>query len=354
MAEKVLGKKGYSQTVINNILKKKKKVYKYSSENISEAIVLRSISKKAYEKCRKNKMTFLPLPTLKTLNRRISHFSCAPGIQNELFNLIRYKLSTEDTFNQESVIMFDEMQLQECTNYNGRLKILFENNKKVQVVLLRGLFNSFQQIIYFDFDQVMNFDLLVELITLSEKSYARVRAMVCDMGNQKLLSKLGVYKDKQFHFSNPVDSQRKVYIFCDIPHCFKNLRNNMLDYKMVITHSDTHSLTIDKHLFKELIEKENSREFKICPKLSEIHINVQGHERQRVKYATQLLSKSVSDALIYLYDKKYEDQANTIKVFDNFFDVMNSRTMFADKNLRCGLGKQPLIIEHFYKCPSYS
>ena len=84
VAENVLGKKGYSQTVINNILKKKKKVYKYSSENISEAIVLRSISKKAYETCRKNKMTFLPLPTLKTLNRRISHFSCAPGIQNEL------------------------------------------------------------------------------------------------------------------------------------------------------------------------------------------------------------------------------------------------------------------------------
>ena len=141
ITENVLSVKGFSQIVIDNLLKKFKKVDKYSSENISEAIMLRSISKKAYETCRKNRMTLIPLPCLKTLSSRISHFSCAPGIQTELFNLLKLKLSTEDIFNQESVIMFDEMQLQECTNYNGRLKMLFENNKKVQVVLVRGLFN---------------------------------------------------------------------------------------------------------------------------------------------------------------------------------------------------------------------
>ena len=73
--------------------------------------------------------------------------------------------------------------------------MLFENNKKVQDVLVQGLFNSFKQILYYDFDQIMNFALLSQLITLCENNHARLRAVICDMGNQKLLSQLGVYKE---------------------------------------------------------------------------------------------------------------------------------------------------------------
>ena len=78
------------------------------------------------------------------------------------------------------------------------------------------------------------------------------------MGNQKLLSQLCVYKEKKFHFNNPVDIERKVYIFCDIPHCFKNLRKNMLYYQLIIKVSDSDSFTLDKQIFKDLIEDENS------------------------------------------------------------------------------------------------
>ena len=185
----------------------------------------------------------------------------------------------------------------------------------------------------------MDLDLLLRLIAMSEKSNARVRAVVCDMGNQKLLGTLGVYKEKNFHFKNPHDQERRVFLFCDIPHCFKNLRNHTLDYTLVIKHSESQSFSLNKALFKKLIDDEKTREFRICHKISDIHLNVRGHERQRVKYATQLLSKSVSNALLYLYGDTYKEQANAIRVFDDFFDVMNSRTMFDKKNSRCGLGE---------------
>ena len=81
--------------------------------------MLRSISKKAYETLRVNQMTLVPLPHLATLSRRLSHFSCAPGIQTELFNLIRYRLSIEDKIGKDCAIMFDEMQLQESYDYNA-------------------------------------------------------------------------------------------------------------------------------------------------------------------------------------------------------------------------------------------
>ena len=119
----------------------------------------------------------------------------------------------------------------------------------------------------------------------------------------------------------------------------------MLDYQLIIKVSDSDSFTLDKQIFKDPMEDKNSREFKLCPKVSEIHINVRGHERQRVKYATQLLSKSVSDALVYINKEKYENQASAIRVFDEFFDVTNSRTMFDKKSGRCGLGEYNYIFE---------
>ena len=339
IAAKVLKFKGYSKVIIDNILKRVKKVDIYSSENISEAVMLRSISKKAYETLRVNQMTLVPLPHLATLSRRLSHFSCAPGIQTELFNLIRYRLSIEDKIGKDCAIMFDEMQLQESYDYNARLKMFFEHPKKVQVVLLRGIFRPWQQIIYYDFDRGMNLDLLNNLIMMTENCNANVRAAVCDMGNTQLLSQLEVYKKKMHYFTNPSDPLRKVYVFCDIPHCFKNLRNHILDYSAEIKLSSSQSFSIGKALFTKLIQDDSKAEFKLCLKLSEIHVNVHGHDRQRVKYATQLLSKTVSDAILYLYEDEFRKQAETIALFDDFFDVMNSRSKFDKKDSRCGLGK---------------
>ena len=111
----------------------------------------------------------------------------------------------------------------------------------------------------------------------------------------------------------------------------------------MINQPDSKSCTLDKALFQKLVESDKTTEFKICPKISDIHINVRAHERQRVKYATQLLSKSVSDALLYLYEDEYKLQANAIRLFDDFFDVMNSRTMYDSKSNRCGLGESCYI-----------
>ena len=73
---------------------------------------------------------------------------------------------------------------------------------------------------YYSFDETMTLDILIELIVRCEQSNVKVRAMVCDMGNTKLLSQLQVYKHNS-SFINPFDSSRNVHIFADIPHCEK-------------------------------------------------------------------------------------------------------------------------------------
>ena len=135
--EDFLSSRGFNKAAIDNLTNKVKKVDKYSTEALSEAIMLRSISKSCYKTLRKNKLTINPLPHPKTLSNRISHFKCAPGFQEELFHLLKFKLSAEKLDFRDSVIMFDEMQLNEIYEYNPRLKQIFPGHKKAQVVLLR-------------------------------------------------------------------------------------------------------------------------------------------------------------------------------------------------------------------------
>ena len=73
--------KGYGQNTIDKIVHtKKKKVDKYSKEEICNAILIHSMSPKAYETLRVNNLTLMPLPHPSTLNQRIQSFVCAPGL----------------------------------------------------------------------------------------------------------------------------------------------------------------------------------------------------------------------------------------------------------------------------------
>jgi Transposase protein len=130
-----LRQQGHSEKLVGNLLRKNKKTQKFTKDDICEAILLHAVSSKAYEMLRKN--SILPLPSKSTLSRRVKHFQCAPGLQQEFFNFIRLKLSVADKLEKQCVILFDEMQISQTYEYCDRLKQSFPAHKKVQMVLLR-------------------------------------------------------------------------------------------------------------------------------------------------------------------------------------------------------------------------
>ena len=65
-----------------------RKCTKYTSQQISKAFMIRSVSLKAYEVLRSSNLTLNPLPYVRTLQRKISHFLC---IQETLFLCCRSK-----------------------------------------------------------------------------------------------------------------------------------------------------------------------------------------------------------------------------------------------------------------------
>ena len=298
--------------------------------------MIRSISLKAYQVLRSSALTVNPLPSLSTLKRRISHFLCPPGIQQTLFSLLCVKFKNEDSNFREAALMFDEMQLNEVCEFSERLKKLFIQHKKVQVVQVRGIIHPWKQIVYYDFDTNMDMKLLNTLIIQCEQSNVKVRAIVCDMGNAQLLSHLKVYKSHNNFFPNPFVEKRKLYIICDTPHCFKNMRNHTLDYGMIVK-LENENIVINKNMFYKLLEDDQG-DLKYCYKLTLSHIDVEGHDRQRVRTAVQLFSDTVSKALQHIYGDVYKKESNIISIIDKFWDVMDSRSKYHWKKYKCGLG----------------
>ena len=171
------------------------------------------------------------------------------------------------------------------------------------------------------------------MIIRMETEGFQIWATVFDLGNKTLQKQLK-FKDGVHWFPNPYDPSRKVYLFPDVPHMLKLLRNHCFDNGFEIPASDGKRIMdgppvqLNKDHFQELVEK---NEIKVAFKLTQFHIDVQSSERQRVRPAAQTFSHSVACAMIYgksPHDPDYHNaltRSYFIQVVNDWFDVMNSR-----------------------------
>ena len=67
--------------------------------------------------------------------------------------MLQVKVKTNASIFNKSALLFDEMQLEEACEFSARLRRLFIQHKKGQVVPLQGLFHSWKQVVYYDFDR---------------------------------------------------------------------------------------------------------------------------------------------------------------------------------------------------------
>lgn len=83
----------------------------------------------------------------------------------------------------------------------------------------------------------------------------------------------------------------KIYCMFDFPHLVKSLRNGWL--KCDLKTSDGNA---SFQVIRELYEMEANATTKMCPKLTRQHIFPNSFEKMRVKFATQIFSKTVAAA----------------------------------------------------------
>ncbi|KAH7935319.1 hypothetical protein HPB52_005744 [Rhipicephalus sanguineus] len=85
------------------------------------------------------------------------------------------------------------------------------------------------------------YQLLLQTIVLLEEAGVFIDGVVCDGAstNRTMWKHLGisgdVEREKNF-FEHPLDAERNVYMFSDVPHLFKCIRNRLLKQKYMKVH----------------------------------------------------------------------------------------------------------------------
>ena len=126
------------------------------------------------------------------------------------------------------------------------------------------------------------------------------------------------------------------------------VRNALGSWKTML---DSKNNEIQWNLIVKLYDYQRTLGFTFANKLSKQHIEFEKN-KMKVKYAVQVLSQSVANALLAMSELKHPDFVNVqptvdyLKTFDRIYDIMNSR------NLAQSFHKAPLQKhnEQSWKC----
>ncbi len=110
----------------------------YSKEDVTTALVLKTINSRAFEYLRSKKL--LALPSRFTLERFLNNFQCEPGFLDDSLKILQEKLKLSISSHEHyAVVCFDEMEVRRCYEVCARREKVFGPHKKMQVVMARGL-----------------------------------------------------------------------------------------------------------------------------------------------------------------------------------------------------------------------
>lgn len=317
-----------------------KHILKWEEEDISKALTLRSLSPKAYRFLRKHWK--FPLPSPATISKWVSKVVVEPGILCNVIQLLAHYAPTMCEYERICVLSFDESAVAQAWSYDSKNDNIYEPKRSVQCAMLRGLLKPWKQLVFYDFDCDMTKNILDNIIHEVETAGFIVAAIVSDLGpkNLALWKQLNINVNNS-SFPNPFECKRPVFVFADVPHLIKLIRNNLLDHGFTL--DGQLEPTVTNSSIRELIIR-STHDLKTIHRLSYKHIDVQGPKRMNVLLAAQLLSQSTAKSIEYfgrkglLKSKDWEDTSNFISLVDAWFDVFNAKTPHGDKGSRASFG----------------
>lgn len=303
----------------------------WSSDDISKAVTLRSISAKAFKFIRQTLK--YPLPSGTTIKRRLSQIEVSPGFVEISFNLLKSHTIIFTDFEKDVILSYDEMTVKSDICYDVKQDVMRGPHKNVQVVVVRSLVGKWKQPVFYNFDCSMTKELFYEIVQKVESTGFKVRGFVGDMGgsNQKLLSELGISANNS-NVKSPVDENRRIWAFCDVPHMLKLLRNHLIDEGFQLCDGKT----VKTDVFEKIISSQ-SNDLKYAHKVTPNHLLVKGPERQNVRMAAELLSGTMASAIGYLLENQ-EHAQHFVQTINDGFDVLNSRCPNDVNPIKCAYG----------------
>lgn len=309
-------------------------------------------SPSAYKFLRNSKKIILP--GLTTIKRWIGGSKCGPGFNTAIFKQLKTKADSMTEQEKYCTLVFDELKIKNFLEYSKYLDLVegYEDlgpkgrtNKlagQAMVFVIRGLYSSWKMpISYFlpatSVKHLVLSELLVEAVTRLFNCGFIVKALVCDQG----ANNVAAYKDLKITKDEPyfLVGDRKVLAMFDVPHLFKNLRNNLIKKNFLFEGKEVSFKDI-----KTTYEYDkNSSTSRALLHITDAHINPGPFQLMSCKLAMQLFSNRVVTAMktcIMTGQLKSQTAPQTVKMIkklNDLMDCLNSNSLFNSNPSKCAL-----------------
>ena len=316
---------------------------KYSSALIRFALLLRYNSLQTY----KLLLEQLPLPSLSLLEK-ISSGKVDP-------TKVVKTLLENGSISEDCVLLVDEMYLQKGVQYHGGSFVGADENGKlykgIVVFLIVSLKKTIACVVKSCPESKINGqwlcneidDCISELQTIGLK----VRAVICDdhasnVSAFSLLMRKYNTEDESYIYHHAYNGNIKTYLFYDIVHLIKNVRNNLMNKRKFVFPSYQFDLFQDAinvpagylcwGMFYDLYEQDNKLQCNLrkAPKLT-FKATHPGNNKQDVSLALAIFDEKTSSAIKSYYPGR-TDAANFLNLFYKLFLVCNSKQQFNRSN----------------------
>lgn len=299
-----------------------------------------------------------PLPSLRTIRRKLQNISFQSGILDEVFKMMSIKIVSLNDKQTDCVLILDEMFLTEGLIYDVATKSFIGNvtlpdHEGVAnhglVFMLGGISSRWKQTVayYFTSNSVNGHTLkpiMNNIILKAESIGLRVISVTSDMGasNKTMWTSYGINCSFGNNINNsiqhPYDPERKIFFLPDVPHVFKNIKQALINNKVIIIPNDIveknnlTSNTVDCKHIEALCTHQDDCELKLFHKLDLEDIKKPNHfDKMKVSKATNVINRDVSASLEYLvenegYHQSYKTTAWFIKQVAKWFNLMTSRS----------------------------
>lgn len=280
------------------------------------------------------------LPSPKTLQRAVNQIPFNAGLNDAILQHIDQfskKMTEKNTY---CVLLFDEVALRPALSFNKKHRRIegledFGNRRTSRIAdhalvfMLRGLNKMWKQPLAYYFVQTSTkaHDLKNIIKTViscvHEKTSLKILASICDQGSTNLsaMRQLSIESGHGSDFIYKVNGREVIHLF-DPPHLLKGVRNALL--------------TKDIHFGNKIAKWSDILQFyqldgitpdgKICPKLTDQHVNPEGSNKMKVRLATQVFSRSVYAGLTFATTcgaLNAEGTAEFVIFMDKLFNSLN-------------------------------
>lgn len=277
---------------------------------------------------------------------------------DEIFEFLGVKVSGFKAHHNICALSFDEMSIVEGRQYDNSTDKIYGNitfpDKSFDtakathslVFMIAGVAGRWKQVVasYFtgkSTDPLVMKRLILDIIQKADAIGLHVISLTSDQagGNQAVCKAFGfgkVSRVKEFisEITHPIHANKKLYLFSDAPHGFKNVTQSLLNNSTIklpenfVTKYELPSNLVERDHLEDLFEIQNNAMLmlKLAPKFKESNLYPQGFQKMRVATSSNVLHQDVSGLLNYLSveNENYKTTAKFISHLEKWFALVSS------------------------------